>query len=323
MTLKATKERAKNRWTSILTVFGFTKSQLCGAHQACPICGGKDRWRYSNYDGNGSYYCSGCGPGSGFDLLMKTQGWDFKEAAAEVDKLIGEEAVRMDSANQIFEPERNTEKNRKALNDLWSQGLALPNGAADIYLKTRSLGGLMEARPSLFRDCRYNPSMYHKQTGDRVPGLMWLIRNPAGRPVSIHRTFFKPRDKKIMPPTEPLKGSSIRLGEGSRRLVIGEGIETTLSGCKWFECDGLASISANMMEELKQLPNCVEEVIILSDNDRSFTGQKAAFTLARQLDNRKDLRRVVVVMPKNRGEDFNDIRPVASCDLPYIGWSNG
>lgn len=315
----ATRTAAHGRWPSILVQFGFNKKQLSGVHQACPMCGGTDRWRFSNHDGHGSYFCSGCGPGSGFDLLMKVKGWDFKTAAAEVDKLVNAGAVS--SEPEIFEPTKVEEKRRRDLNALWAQGTPQLPPAAVEYLSGRGLHSLLALNPALFADCRYNPTMFHKELDDKIPGLMWLVRNAAGRPISIHRTYLQNRDKKLMPPTENLKGSGIRFGPVSQRYVIGEGIETTLSGCQWFECSGMAVISAGMMEEA-QVPTGIDDVIILADNDKSFTGQKAAFTLARRLDNRNDLKRVVVVMPTEPGADFNDIRPIRGMDLPYRGWTN-
>ena len=59
-----TRANAHGKWRHILLQFGLTTKNLSGKHQPCPLCGGKDRWRYSDHDGNGSYFCSGCGPGS-------------------------------------------------------------------------------------------------------------------------------------------------------------------------------------------------------------------------------------------------------------------
>ena len=320
MTGVSTRNAAHGRWVSILTQLGVTKKQLSGVHQPCPMCGGTDRWRFSNHDGNGSYFCSGCGPGSGFDLLMGINGWDFKTAAKEVDKLVSAGTIST-SPETLFVPEKNEARRRRNLNELWAQGQPLPAKGAGPYISSRGLANLLDQRGALFADCRFNPAMYHKDLDEKVAGLMWLIRNPAGRPVSIHRTYLHSKDKKIMPPTENLKGSGVRFGGVSQRYVIGEGIETTLSGCEWFKCNGMAVISANMMEQAV-LPSGVKEVIILADHDRSFTGQKAAFTLARRLDNRDDLDRVVVIMPKIKGEDFNDLHPSGCMDYPYHGWSN-
>lgn len=47
--------------------------------QPCPMCGGKDRFRYTDRSGEGAYVCRGCGGGSGIDLIMKSTGMEFGE----------------------------------------------------------------------------------------------------------------------------------------------------------------------------------------------------------------------------------------------------
>ncbi len=66
-----TKERARGKWQSILPALGVSVRVIDGKHHPCPHCGGKDRFRFTDYGGTGGYICSQCGPGSGFDLLMK------------------------------------------------------------------------------------------------------------------------------------------------------------------------------------------------------------------------------------------------------------
>jgi len=50
---------------------------------------GKDRYRFDNRDGEGTYICGQCGAGNGIILLRKLHGWDFKTACDEADKIIG------------------------------------------------------------------------------------------------------------------------------------------------------------------------------------------------------------------------------------------
>lgn len=47
--------------------------------QPCPMCGGKDRFRYTDRSGEGAYVCRGCGGGSGIDLMMKSTGMEFSD----------------------------------------------------------------------------------------------------------------------------------------------------------------------------------------------------------------------------------------------------
>ena len=58
----------------------------------CPGCGGRDRYRFDDQDGRGTFYCGGGGnpvSGDGFTLLNHVHGWNFKTAAKEVRIVLG------------------------------------------------------------------------------------------------------------------------------------------------------------------------------------------------------------------------------------------
>lgn len=88
---------AQGQWPSILgALAGLSADQLTDKHQPCPLCGGKDRYRFDDQDGSGSWFCNQCGgkdksggAGNGMDLLMRRTGWDFKEAAKRIEQHLG------------------------------------------------------------------------------------------------------------------------------------------------------------------------------------------------------------------------------------------
>ena len=88
---------ANGHWPSILgALAGLSADQLTDKHQPCPLCGGKDRYRFDDQDGSGSWFCNKCGGpqqsgggGTGMDLLMRRTGWQFKEAAQRVEQHLG------------------------------------------------------------------------------------------------------------------------------------------------------------------------------------------------------------------------------------------
>jgi putative DNA primase/helicase len=81
--------RARGRWAEVLSALGVGSSYLKNKHGPCPCCGGKNRYRFDDKDGSGSYFCNQCGPGSGLMLLRKVRGWDHATACREVDTIIG------------------------------------------------------------------------------------------------------------------------------------------------------------------------------------------------------------------------------------------
>jgi len=75
-------------WRSTLLSLGIDGHQLTGRHTGCPGCGGKDRFRFDNREGRGTWICGGGGhlqAGDGWDLLNHVFGWDFKEAHERLD----------------------------------------------------------------------------------------------------------------------------------------------------------------------------------------------------------------------------------------------
>ena len=83
-------DAAQGRWPEILRELGgLTDKQLTDNHQPCPICGGKDRYRFDDRDGSGSYFCNNCGAGNGMSMLQKKNGWDFKQTATAVERFLG------------------------------------------------------------------------------------------------------------------------------------------------------------------------------------------------------------------------------------------
>ncbi len=79
------KDRARGRWLGILPALGIGESFLTGKHGPCPLCGGKDRWRWDNLEGRGTWICSKCGGGDGISLVMQKSGWEFREAARQIE----------------------------------------------------------------------------------------------------------------------------------------------------------------------------------------------------------------------------------------------
>jgi putative DNA primase/helicase len=84
-----TEERAHGRWPGILRELGVDARFLQLERKGpCPVCGGRDRFRFSDKKGDGWSYCQRCGPGPGIVLLRRLHGWDHARACAEVDRVL-------------------------------------------------------------------------------------------------------------------------------------------------------------------------------------------------------------------------------------------
>ena len=83
-------ERCKGRWPDILRRLGVLSSAaLAGKDVPCPMCGGHDRFRFSD-KGFGRWFCRGCGQGGdGVRLIQAIKRIDFALAATMVESIVG------------------------------------------------------------------------------------------------------------------------------------------------------------------------------------------------------------------------------------------
>lgn len=303
--LKPLRERARGRWHGILPMLGISKKHLTGRHGACPICGGKDRFRFDDKDGAGTFFCNQCGAGDGVSLVMKYKGVDFKGAAMMIEAHIGDAPV------QKARPQLSEREKRAAIDDLARDAQPLkwtdPGGR---YLRRRC--GDISMPQDLFHisNCKYSGAAdtYH-------PAMLAVIRSAGGKVVNVQRHYLTgdgrkadvPSPVKAMPGDIPV-GSAVRLapvGDNTRMMGIAEGVVTAISAQEYFgDIPVWAALNDWHMTQWRP-PRGIAEIVIFGDNDRSFAGAKAAYLLAWEL-HRLDIR-VIVKIPKTRGDDWNDV----------------
>jgi putative DNA primase/helicase len=291
-----TKERARGKWRGILLALGAPEKALVNDHGPCPFCGGDDRFRWDNGEGNGSFICGKCGAGDGFDFVRRLKGCDFRTAALEVDRVMGH--VRAEPV-----PEKMTEARRvELLNNLWTVSRPLvPGDPVTEYLAGRSV------LPGRLPTClRYHPAC-PAPGGSKLPAMLALVTGMDGRAVNIHRTFLEPNDKKraAMPGLLP-EGSAVRLypvhGE---RLGIAEGIETAIAAAKRFNLPVWSALNSGLLAKWTP-PEGVTSVVVFGDNDPEFGGQAAAYALAHRLSVRVIRVQTEVQIPAATGRDWAD-----------------
>jgi len=271
---------AQGRWRGILHSLGMDERTLSGKHTACPLCGGKDRFRLDDKDGRGTYFCSGCGAGDGVKLAMGITGLSFKDAAREIERLAG--VVRPVTGK----PDRSNEDKLATLRRVFKESKPIQRGdEAEQYLLGRGL-----RLHDLPENVRLHPGLRY-QDGETVgtyAAMLATVTAPDGRAVSLHRTYLQDARKapvgspKKLMQGMPLSGGAIRMTTVSQVLGIAEGIETALAASELLEVPVWSCVSAQGIESFEP-PEGVREVIVFADNDPNFAGQKAAFAVAHRL----------------------------------------
>ncbi len=272
---------ALGRWPAILMALGLDERALSGKHGPCPMCGGRDRFRFDDKEGRGTYFCSGCGAGDGVRLAMGVTGLSFREAAQRIEQLAG--AVQPTTAKAT----RSDDGKLAALRRVFRESTPIQHGDdAYQYLAGRGLS-LTDLPLSL----RTHPGLPYHENGVLVgtyPAMIAPVTDPAGKAVSIHRTYLHENHKALVSAPKklmqglPLSGAAIRLTPVSRTLGIAEGIETALAACELFEVPVWSCISTSGIESFDP-PAGVDHVVIFADHDENFAGQAAAYRAAHRM----------------------------------------
>lgn len=297
-------DRARGRWRDILVGLGVPAQFLNGKHQPCPVCGGKDRARFDDKAGKGTYFCNNCGSGDGVKLLQTMHGWDFKRTVQEIEKVIG--------GASFVEPsrEQTDDRAKQALRKAWVESRPVEAGdPVTRYLARRGIRWTPE-----ISNLRYHEGLtYRHDNGKytRHPAMLAVVMDAAGVPVIIHRTYLTldgrkadvPTPRKVMTGQIPM-GSAIRLFPPEEELGVAEGIENALAANRMSWIPVWSVLNATLLTSWEP-PAGVKRVHIFGDNDGNFTGQVSAYTLARRLAVKGV--EVQVRLPNRTGTDWNDV----------------
>jgi putative DNA primase/helicase len=285
-----TVDAARGKWRNILQQFGIPAESLDGKHHPCPCDGlGKDRFRFSDQNGSGSYFCAcSAGDKDGFGLVQCKTKFGFAEIAKEIDKLLGNEhdakpreATYADKLRAVAKP---AERSR--------------------YLESRGLEmapGLLFAESVEYRDDDGNIT-------HRLPAMLAPITR-SGEFRTFHVTYLTKGAKANVPivrkvlPGAPISGGGVELYPAAEEMGVAEGIETAIAAKMLFDCPTHAALNSSMLAKWEP-PSLVKVLWIFADRDRNFAGEAGAYQLAHRLT----LKGVTVhVVPPQDFGDWNDV----------------
>ena len=346
----------------------------------CPNCGGTDR--FSIHTRKNIYGCRKCGIGGEgvIKLVMETEGLGFTEACEVITGRRAEDPYDPEKAAEIRrrneeaarrnreEAERYRQKARREGYEIWqarSRDPGRPLVAEYLMIRGLLTASLIELFPQI-RLGQHDalPYMDRTQSGPWVklaeaPAMLAPIQMQDDRFGAVHRTWLdlaQPKGRLVLlhPDTGKVletkkswgtkQGGAIRLftPPRPRRIIMGEGIETTLTplahsfepdtaywagvdvgnmaGRAWRDSDGKQVHDRPDMDDLDcfQPPDWCEELIYLGETEKDERNTDAKLTrglLRAQLRRRQaraenpDLPDLLTefVEPPEGGDDLNDL----------------
>lgn len=299
-------QAAAGRWSDVLTGLNISVPDSPRKHAPCPVCGGKDRFRFDD-GGRGSFICNQCGAGDGLDLIQKVHNCNATEAAVMVADVLSIDyraAEHDDTASQRND-QREAER-RKREQERWQQD------AAEAEKRRASFSAKYQA---LVAKSTPGQSAYLTAKGLEYPlpllpdgSLLVALTNDDGAVTGAQ--IIKPDGEKRLVAGTVKKGAffTVNMSDNPETVIIGEGLATVLS-VHLMRPDAMAvtAIDAgNLLPVAKVMRRKYPDaqIIIAADNDikpgEPNTGRDAAEKAAKSISG------WLTLPPGEHKADWND-----------------
>lgn len=258
--------------------------------------------------GRGSWFCNQCDKqsGDGISLVMKFFNIDFASACRSIEGVLNLPAEQRPVKNMNQKPKPDP---AIYLRQLYKDSNPLTGEClGSLYLKQRGLSVI----PKMLR---YISKCMEPSTKVSMPALLATFSAPDSEALTLHRIYMTNAGKKpdfekhklTLPPKKPMASGAVRLFpyDPEKQLGIAEGIENAIAAHELFNIPVWSCLSAQLMAKIEP-PESPKGVIIFGDNDKNYTGQKAAYDLANRLVIKNKMP-VSVEIPEMTGDDWLDV----------------
>jgi putative DNA primase/helicase len=301
-------------WPSILVKLGIPENVLRNKHGPCPLCGGKDKFRFDHAQrGKGSFWCNSVKSGDGFALLHHVFGWDFHEARNRVIEAAGL-ASRSAASAQVSTAIPTSGAQPAVVANPTVRVFALRRERCEVancddvvsYLEGRGLWPL-PAGCSLKAHVTVPYWDGGRQIG-RYPAIVADVVDLAGDLVTCHVTYlhagrklagYEPR--KLLSGMTGREGCAVRLMPGAEVLGVAEGVETALSAAILHGIPVWAALNTALLSRFEPPPS-VHTLRVYADRDEP--GLTASIRLKEKLEGRMQ---VNICIPPPPSKDWNDV----------------
>ncbi|HCR2142552.1 TPA: toprim domain-containing protein [Enterobacter kobei] len=291
MNVTETVRQACGHWPRILPALGVTV--IKNRHQACPVCGGSDRFRFDDKEGRGTWFCNQCGAGDGLKLVEKVFDVSSSEAAQKVNAVTGN--LPPVAPEAIAAAETETDADRKTAAELAAKLMEKTRPATgNAYLTRKGFPG----RESLMFTATHKTGGVTYRAGDVVVPLHdetgALVNLQLINSDGLKRTL---KGGQVKGTCHTIEGQK----QAGKRQWIAEGYATALTVHHLTGETVMVALSSVNLLSLASLvrqkhPAC--QIVLAADRDLNGDGQSKAAAAA-------DACEGVVALPPVFG-DWND-----------------
>ncbi len=262
---------ATGHWPVILPALGIAL-QPSGKPQPCPSCGGKDRFRFDNQDGRGTWFCNQCGAGDGLNLVEKALSLSAKAAAEQVAAVMGENTNALPPAAETGHSTKDkAESQYKAARQAQALVAAAQSQTGNAYLSAK---GWPEAETLTLQGQPLRVGGITFQPGD----LLLPLHNAGGEVVNV-QLINANSDKRMLAGGQVKAACHTLSGPDNAVIWLTEGYATGLTVHRLTGETVCVALSANNLAAVaEQLRSHYPDarLLLAADNDRSGTGQTRA-----------------------------------------------
>jgi len=280
MHVSDTLKNACGNWPFILPSMGINVPEN-NKHGICPKCGGKDRFRFDDKDGRGTWFCNQCGNGDGLDLICLISGQSKTDAVAEITQVLGTVPAKKTPARK----EASDAQKRVQLEKTYQSLAGQSSLGESLYLKNKGLIGHqypLTAKPVSMAGMTF-------PEGSLLLPLVALDNQITGA------QLISPAGDKCLLSGSKMAGAFLAVtpipDEYPERVIITEGFATavTVSGLSDGWC--VAAVSANnLLNVAKAMRDKWPDarLVIAGDNDfadgKDNPGREKAFQAAQAVN---------------------------------------
>ena len=273
MNVTETVRQACGHWPRILPALGV--KVIKNRHQACPVCGGSDRFRFDDKEGRGTWFCNQCGAGDGLKLVEKVFDVSSSEAAQKVNAVTGN--LPPVAPEAIAAAETETDADRKTAAELAAKLMEKTRPATgNAYLTRKGFPG----RESLMFTATHKTGGVTYRAGDVVVPLHdetgALVNLQLINSDGLKRTL---KGGQVKGACHVIEGKK----QAGKRLWIAEGYATALTVHHLTGETVMVALSSVNLLSLASLvrqkhPAC--QIVLAADRDLNGDGQTRAAAAA-------------------------------------------